>query len=262
MRFTTVPWLQNLSGLIPKIQFKVLDNRLMEREEKMKKKQLLPAAIVAAVLAIGAGVITADTLISSRIESRVYQQLPDAADVSVSIPLRNIPSDLTSDSIKLANINVGRSDGGDAQFKPSLSIAARNIAKKQPNIVGSLEVTATIPAATITQQAEFQDAKIVGNTLQIAVGSGGLGRALLIPKFSKNQLYFELKSVSLFGSEIPASSLPADVQEQIKSQSLRELSIPKGMKVKSVSLSSKGLALKLYGNNIEFGNLGTIFKES
>jgi hypothetical protein len=94
MRFTTVPWLQNLSGLIPKIQFKVLDNRLMEREEKMKKKQLLPAAIVAAVLAIGAGVITADTLISSRIESRVYQQLPDAADVSVSIPLQNIPSDL------------------------------------------------------------------------------------------------------------------------------------------------------------------------
>jgi hypothetical protein len=262
MRFTTVPWLQNLSGLIPKIQFKVLDNRLMEREEKMKKKQLLPAAIVAAVLAIGAGVITADTLISSRIESRVYQQLPDAADVSVSIPLRNIPSDLTSDSIKLANINVGRSDGEDAQFKPSLSIAARNIAKKQPNIVGSLEVTATIPAATITQQAEFQDAQIVGNTLQIAVGSGGLGRASLIPKFSKNQFYFELKSVSLFGSEIPASSLPADIQEQIKSQSVRELSIPKGMKVKSVSLTSKGLALKLYGNNIQFGNLGSIFKES
>ena len=262
MRFTTVPWLQNLSGLIPKIQFKVLDNRLMEREEKMKKKQLLPAAIVAAVLAIGAGVITADTLISSRIESRVYQQLPDAADVSVSIPLRNIPSDLTSDSIKSANINVGRSDGGDAQFKPSLSIAARNIAKKQPNVVGSLEVTATIPAATITQQAEFQDAQIVGNTLQIAVGSGGLGRASLIPKFSKNQLYFELKSVSLFGSEIPASSLPADIQEQIKSQSVRELSIPKGMKVKSVSLTSKGLALKLYGNNIQFGNLGSIFKES
>jgi hypothetical protein len=74
-------------------------------------------------------------------------------------------------------------------------------------------------------------------------------------------LYFELKSVSLFGSEIPASSLPADVQEQIKSKSLRELSIPKGMKVKSVSLSSKGLTLKLDGNNIQFGNLGSIFKE-
>ena len=228
----------------------------------MKKKQFLPAAIVAAVLAIGAAVITADTLISSRIESRVYQQIPDAADVSVSIPLQNIPSDLTSGTIKLANINVERSSSGDTQSKPSLSIAARNIAKKQPNIVGSLEVTATIPAATISQQAEFEDAQIVGNTLQVSVGSGGLGKALLTPKFSNNQLYFELKSVSLFGSEIPASSLPADVQAQIKSQSLRELSLPKGMKVKSVSLSSKGLTLKLYGNNIEFGNLGTIFKES
>ena len=228
----------------------------------MTKKYRLSIALGTAALIFGGGLITADILISSRIESRVYQQIPDAADVSVSIPLRNIPSDLTSDSIKLANINVGRSDSGDVLLNPSLSIAARNIAKKQPNIVGSLEVTAMIPAATITQQAEFEDAQIVGNTLQIAVGSGGLGRASLVPKFSKNQLYFELKSVSLFGSEIPASSLPADVQEQIKSQSLRELSIPKGMKVKSVSLSSKGLALKLYGNNIQFGNLGTIFKES
>lgn len=228
----------------------------------MTKKYRLSIALGTAALIFGGGLITADTLISSRIESRVYQQIPDAADVSVSIPLRNIPSDLTSDSIKLANINVGRSDSGDVLLNPSLSIAARNIAKKQPNIVGSLEVTAMIPAATITQQAEFEDAQIVGNTLQIAVGSGGLGRASLVPKFSKNQLFFELKSVSLFGSEIPASSLPADVQEQIKSQSVRELSIPKGMKVKSVSLSSKGLALKLYGNNIQFGNLGTIFKES
>lgn len=228
----------------------------------MTKKYLLSITLGAAALIFGGGVITADILISSRIESRVYQQIPDAADVSVSIPLRNIPSDLTSDSIKLANINVGRSDSGDVLLNPSLSIAARNIAKKQPNIVGSLEVTAMIPAATITQQAEFEDAQIVGNTLQIAVGSGGLGRASLVPKFSKNQLYFELKSVSLFGSEIPASSLPADVQEQIKSQSVRELSIPKGLKVKSVSLSSKGLALKLYGNNIEFGDFGSIFKET
>ncbi len=228
----------------------------------MTKKYRLSIALGTAALIFGGGLITADTLISSRIESRVYQQIPDAADVSVSIPLRNIPSDLTSDSIKLANINVGRSDSGDVLLNPSLSIAARNIAKKQPNIVGPLEVTAMIPAATITQQAEFEDAQIVGNTLQIAVGSGGLGRASLVPKFSKNQLFFELKSVSLFGSEIPASSLPTDIQEQIKSQSLRELSIPKGMKVKSVSLSSKGLALKLYGNNIQFGNLGTIFKES
>jgi hypothetical protein len=227
----------------------------------LKKNQVICIVLVAAVVLLGGFSFIAHGALSSRIESRVYQQLPDAADVSVSIPFLNIPSDLTSDTIKLAKINVGRGDTGDAKFKPSLAIAARNIAKKQPNIVGSLEVTATIPAATITQQAEFQDAQIVGDTLQVSVGSGGLGRASLIPKFSNNQLYFELKSVSLFGSEVPASSLPANVQAQIKSQSLRELSIPKGMKVKSVSLSSKGLALKLYGNNIQLGNLGSIFKE-
>lgn len=227
----------------------------------MKKKSLLRITLGALLLIFGVGVLSADKLISSQIRSRVYQQIPDASEVSVSIPFQNIPSDLASDSIKVANIEVGRSGRDDAEPKPSLSIAARNIAKKQPNIVGSLEIIATIPAATITQQAEFEDAQIVGKTLQVAVGSAGLGRASLVPKFSKNQLYFELNSVSLFGSEIPASSLPVDVQEQIKSQSVRELSIPKGLKVKSVSLSSKGLALKLYGNNIEFGNFGSIFKE-
>jgi hypothetical protein len=231
----------------------------MERDEKMKKKQLLPAAIVAAVLAIGAGVITADSLISSRIESRVYQQIPDAAEVSVSIPLLNIPSDLTSDTIKLAKINVGRGDTGDAKFKPSLSIAARNIAKKQPNIVGSLEVTATIPAATIRELTDFSDAQIVGNTLQVSVGSGGLGTAILVPKYSDNQIYFELQGVSLFGNEIPADSLPAEIKEQIKSKSVRTLSPPQGMKVKSISLSEAGLALTMQGKNFKAANLGSTF---
>jgi hypothetical protein len=101
----------------------------------------------------------------------------------------------------------------------------------------------------------------VGNTLQVSAGSGGLGRASLIPKYSNNQLYFELKSVSVFGSEIPASTLPADVQDQIKSRSVRDLDIPKGMKVESVSISSKGLSLKLSGSNIQIGNFGSIFKD-
>jgi len=96
----------------------------------------------------------------------------------------------------------------------------------------------------------------VGNTLQVAAGAGGMGKASLIPKYSNNQLYFELKSVSLFGSEIPASSLPADLQAQIKSQSQRSLTPPKGLTVKSVSLSSKGLSVKMSGNNVQLGNLG------
>ena len=227
----------------------------------MKKKYFPLIAIGSAIFVFGAGALTAEKVMSSRIASRVYEQLPNATDVEVSIPLSNIPSDIASDSINSAQIDIGQSSDGSTKVSPSLEIDARNIAKSKPNLIGTLEVTATIPAATILQQADFADAEIVGNTLQVSVGSGGLGRASLIPKYSNNQLYFELKSVSVFGSEIPASTLPADVQDQIKSRSVRDLDIPKGMKVKSVSISSKGLSLKLSGSNIQIGNFGSIFKD-
>ena len=123
----------------------------------------------------------------------------------------------------------------------------------------ALEVTATIPASTITKQSEFNNAQIVGNTLQVAAGAGGMGTAVLIPRYANSQLYFELQSVSILGNQIPASSLPADLQNQIKSRSQRSLTPPKGLKVKSVSLSSKGLSVKMFGNNIHLGNLGSGF---
>ena len=227
----------------------------------MKKRYFPLIAIGLAMFVFGAGALTAEKVMSSRIASRVYEQLPNATDVEVSIPLSNIPSDMASDSIKSAQINISQSSDDSTKISPSLEISARNIAKSKPNLIGTLEVTATIPAARILTQAEFADAEIVGNTLQVSVGSGGLGRASLIPKYSNNQLYFELKSVSVFGSEIPASTLPADVQDQIKSRSVRDLDIPKGMKVESVSISSKGLSLKLSGSNIQIGNFGSIFKD-
>lgn len=227
----------------------------------MKKRYFPLIAIGLAMFVFGAGALTAEKVMSSRITSRVHEQMPNATDVDVSIPLSNIPSDIASDSIKLAQIGISQSSDDSTKVSPSLEISARNIAKSKPNIIGTLEVTATIPAATILKQADFADAEIVGNTLQVSVGSGGLGRASLIPKYSNNQLYFKLKSVSVFGSEIPASTLPADVQDQIKSRSVRDLDIPKGMKVKSVSITSKGLSLKLSGSNIQISNFGSIFKD-
>jgi hypothetical protein len=227
----------------------------------VKKKYRPLIAIGAALLFIVAGALTSENLLSSRIASRVQQQLPKATDVNVSIPLGNIPSDLASDSIKSAQIDIDQSSNDSSKVSPSLEINARNIAKAKPNLVGTLEVIATIPAATILKQADFADAEIVGNTLQVSAGAGSLGRASLIPKYSNNQLYFELKSVSIFGNEIPASSLPADAQQQIKSKSVRDLDIPKGMKVKSVAISEKGLSIKLYGSNIQIGNFSSIFKD-
>ncbi len=203
------------------------------------------------------GVIGVQQHISSQITSKVQREMPNASGISASVPLADVPSNLTSDSIRSADINIKSFALKESGTKTSLDISASSISKAKPTLVGSLEVTATIPASTITKQSEFNNAQIVGNTLQVAAGAGGMGTALLIPKYSKNQLYFELQSVSIMGNQIPASALPADLQNQIKSKSQRSLTPPKGLKVKSVSLSSKGLSVRMSGDNIQLGNLGS-----
>jgi hypothetical protein len=218
------------------------------------KIKLIATSIL--VLSLFAGVIGLEKYISSQIASGVKRQMPNASGVSASIPLTDIASNLTSDSIKSANIDIEKYLLKESNTDSSIKIEAGNISKSKPTLIGSLEITATIPVSTIAKASEFGDAQIVGNTLQVAAGAGGMGKATLIPKYSNNQLYFELKSVSLFGNEIPASSLPADLQTQIKSKSQRTLTPPKGLKVKSVSLSSKGLSVKMSGSNIQLGNLG------
>jgi hypothetical protein len=218
------------------------------------KIKLIATSIL--VLSLFAGVIGLEKYISSQIASGVKRQMPNASGVSASIPLTDIASNLTSDSVKLANIDIEKYLLKESNTDSSIKIEAGNISKSKPTLIGSLEITATIPVSTIAKASEFGDAQIVGNTLQVAAGAGGMGKASLIPKYANNQLYFELKSVSLFGNEIPASSLPSDLQTQIKSKSQRSLTPPKGLKVKSVSLSSKGLSVKMYGTNVQLGNLG------
>jgi hypothetical protein len=222
----------------------------------MKKSRVISIALVA-VLATGA--VSVEKTISSRIATRVYEVLPRASDVTASIPLLDLPGNIITDSIKSIHINVGEYALKDSTFKPSLAIDARDISKATPNVIGSLDVTATIPADTITQLADFDNAQIVGNTLQVSVGSAGLGTAILVPKYSGNQIYFELQGVSLFGSEIPADSLPADIKDQIKSKSVRTLNAPEGMNVESISLSSQGLALTMQGKNIRPTKIGSTF---
>jgi hypothetical protein len=222
----------------------------------MKKNRVVPVAFVV-VIAISA--ITIESFISSRITTRVYEVMPRASDVTASIPLFEIPGNILNDSIKSVHIDVGQYQLKNSTFKPSLAIDANDISKSTPNVIGSLDVTATIPAATILQLTDFSDAQIVGNTLQVSVGSGGLGTAILVPKYSDNQIYFELQGVSLFGNEIPADSLPAEIKDQIKSKSVRTLSPPQGMRVKSISLSEAGLALTMQGKNFKAANLGSTF---
>jgi len=216
-------------------------------------------AAPATVFVLLSGSIGIQKYISSQIVSRVEREMPKASGVSASVPLADIPSNLTSDSIKSANINIESFALKENGTLVSLEISASNVRKAKPNVVGSLEVTATIPASTITKSSQFNDAQIIGNTLQVSAGAGGLGTAFLIPKYLNNQIYFELQSVSFLGNQIPASSLPAELQTQIKSRSQRSLTPPKGLTVNSVSLSSNGLSVKMSGSNIQIGSLGSNF---
>jgi len=203
------------------------------------------------------GVLGVQQYISSQITASVEREIPKAKGVTASVPLAHIPSNLTSNSIKFAKINIESFALKESGTKTSLDISLSNISKSKPTQVGSLEVIATIPASTITKLSEFNDAQIVGNNLQVSTGAGGIGTALLAPKYLDGKLYFELKSISFLDQEIRAESLPAELQDQIKSKSQRSLTPPKGLKVKSVSLSSKGLSVKMFGKNIELGNLGS-----
>ena len=220
----------------------------------MKIKTIATSATVFVLLG---GVIGVQQYISSQITSRVEREMPKASGISASIPLADLPSNITSDSIKSVNINIKSFALKENGTKTSLDISASNISKAKPTTAGSLEVTATISASTIAESSEFDNAQIVGNTLQVSAGPGGVGTALLIPKYSNSQIYFELQSISIFGNQIPASSLPAELQDQIRSKSQRSLTPPKGLKVESVSLSSKGLSVKMFGSNIQLGNLGS-----
>ena len=210
-----------------------------------------------AVFVLLVGVLGVQQYISSQITSRVEREIPKASGVSASVPLADLPSNITSDSIKSVNISIKSFVLKENGTKTSLEISASDISKAKPTMAGSLEVTATISASTIAESSEFNDAQIVGNTLQVSAGPGGVGTALLIPKYSNSQIYFELQSVSFMGNQIPASSLPAELQNQIKSRSQRSLTPPKGLTVESVSLSSKGLSVKMIGSNIQLGNLGS-----
>ena len=139
----------------------------------MKIKTIATSATVFVLLG---GVIGVQQYISSQITSKVQREMPNASGISASVPLADVPSNLTSDSIKSADINIKSFALKESGTKTSLEISASNISKAKPTLVGSLEVTATIPASTITKQSEFNDAQIVGNTLQVSTGAGGMGK--------------------------------------------------------------------------------------
>ena len=220
---------------------------------KRKKSAVIVATTVFGLL--GTAALVAESAVSSKIESRVQQQLPSASGVSASIPLTDLPSILRSDLIKEVKIDIADYTLKSSGRKSSLEISAKEISKSASTQIGSLEIKTTVAISQLLAESGFNDAEIVDNALQISVGAGGLGKALIVPQYSNNQIYFQIKSVSIMGSPIPASSLPADIQEQIKSRTVKDLKVPAGLKVKSVSIGPKGLSVSFQGTNINLRSL-------
>jgi len=220
---------------------------------KRKKSAVIVATTVFVLL--GTAALVAESAVSSKIESRVQQQLPSASGISASVPLTDLPSILNSDLIKEVKIDIADYTLKSSGRKSSLEISAKEISKSASTQIGSLEIKTTVAISQLLAESGFNDAEIVDNALQISVGAGGLGKALMVPQYSNNQIYFQIKSVSIMGSPIPASSLPADIQEQIKSRTVKDLKVPAGLKVKSVSIGPKGLSVSFQGTNINLRSL-------
>ena len=220
---------------------------------KRKKSAVIVATTVFVLL--GTATLAAESAVSSKIESRVQQQLPSASGISASIPLTDLPSILNSDLIKTVKIDIANYTLKSSGRKSSLEISAKEISKSASTRIGSLDIKSTVDISQLLAESGFNDAEIVDNALQISVGAGGLGKALIVPKYSNKQIYFQIKSVSIMGSPIPTSSLPADIQEQIKSRTVKELRVPVGLKVKSVSIGPEGLSVSFQGQNINLKSL-------
>ena len=214
---------------------------------------VIPFIMLALVALVG--VVAVQRIISNTIVANVEQEVPSASGISASIPLLDVPSTLFSDSINVARIDIERYILEGSEVAPSLSITASDISKSQPTVIGNLDVTATISAETLTSSSGFDSAKVVGNSLQVGIGSGGMGEALLTPKYENNEFYFELEQVSFLGNEISAASLPDSARDEVKARSRRTLVFPSALQVKSVSLGSAGLSFKMHGSNVELGSL-------
>ncbi len=221
----------------------------------MNRKKLTLISTTSVFVLIAAAAITAENAVSSKIEIRVKEKLPSASGISASIPFRDLPNNIKSDSIKTINIEIDEYTLKGSDRKTSLTISAKDISKSQPTQIGSLEITSTVPIARLLAESGFNDAEIIDDALQISVGAGGVGKALLVPEYLNGQIYFQIKSVSVMGGPIPTSSLPADIQEQIKSRTAKNLTIPTGLKVKSVTISAEGLSVSFQGKNINLDNL-------
>ena len=110
----------------------------------MRRRSVARIAVAGIAVLLGGGAVTIEKVISSKIASRVEQQLPNASGISASIPLLDIPSDLNSDSIKEVKIDIADYTLKSNGRKSSLEISAKEISKSASTQIGSLEIKTTV----------------------------------------------------------------------------------------------------------------------
>ena len=89
-----------------------------------KSKALIATASILALL--GGGSLAAESIITSRIETRIKSELPKASGVSASIPLIDMVQSIFSDSIKSANFRIDSYALKESTTESSIAIAAKN----------------------------------------------------------------------------------------------------------------------------------------
>ena len=164
------------------------------------------------------GTVGAQKYVSSQITSRVEREMPKASGVRASIPLADLPGNITSDAIKAVIVDINSYFLKENNTNVSLKITAKNISKSKPTLIGSLDVTATIPETTIIKSSEFNDARIVGDTLQVSVGPGGAARDRGYSFVSHQQEvgtgYFDELTTVIQGGRSSVTALTGSTEEE------------------------------------------------
>jgi hypothetical protein len=120
----------------------------------MKSKTIL---IVAASIGILVSALGVQQYMTSQIASQVAKEIFKADGVTASIPLIEVPGNLLSDSIKSADIKVDSFILRQNQTRASLELAALQISKEKPRLVGSMEISVIIPTSVIVETSGYPD---------------------------------------------------------------------------------------------------------
>ena len=217
--------------------------------------------LLATLLVLSASGIGVKNYIASEVNSQIARAIPGATGINSSIGWGDIAPALTGHGLHTLSGSIKDTPVSGFNVHPEISFTAINVATTSSSVIGTLDISATIPTKSITGLVNFPNAQVVNHTLVIAI-DGLNTSAVMVPAVSNNAIYFQLQSVKVLGATLTGSSIPAAVQAQVKARSSRQIKLPEGLKIQSASLQSSGLLIKMHAENFDFANIATSFQGS